>query len=103
MAVALWRNGGETVVCGGKGGGGEKEGEDFSVSRIDWRDGGESQGGGRILAPRWRLRRRASQRGRRVRWGGVRGGMGPWVVVLVFCRFCFEKRWVVGRARWGIT
>lgn len=42
------------------------------------REWGESQGGGRMLARRWRLRRRASQRGRGVRWGGVRGGMVPW-------------------------
>lgn len=65
------------VVWGGRGGGGEKEGEVFSMSRIEIRDGGESQGGGRMLARRWRLRRRASQRGRGARWGGFRGGRGP--------------------------
>ena len=61
--MALGRNGGEMEVWGGKGGGGEKEGVDFSRSRIELSDGGESQGGGRMLARRWRLRRRASQRG----------------------------------------
>ena len=65
--MALGRKGGEMVVCGGRGGGGEKEGVDFSKSRIERRDGGESHGGGRMLARRWRLRRRASQRGRGVR------------------------------------
>lgn len=64
-------------VCGGRGGGGENEGDDFSRSRIELREGGESQGGGRMLARRWRLRRRASQSGSAVRWGGVRGGVGP--------------------------
>ena len=78
MAVALGRNGGEVVVCAGSGGGGENEGVFFSRSRIEEREGGESQGGGRMLARRWRLRRRASQRGRGVRWGGWRGGVGPW-------------------------
>lgn len=75
--MALGRKGGEMVVCGGKGGGGEKEGVDFSKSRIERSDGGESHGGGRMLARRWRLRRRASQRGRGVRYGGLRGGIGP--------------------------
>ncbi len=65
------------VVWGGKGSGGEKEGVDFSKSRTECRDGGESHGGGRMLARRWRLRRRASQRGRGARWGGLRGGIGP--------------------------
>lgn len=37
----------------------------------------ESQGGGMMLARRWRLRRRASQRGSEVRWGGMRGVVGP--------------------------
>lgn len=58
------------VVRGGRGGGGENEGVDFSRSRIEEREGGESQGGGRMLARRWRLRRRASQTGRGLRWGG---------------------------------
>lgn len=65
--MALDRKGGEVVVWGGKGGGGEKEGVDFSKSRIERSDKGESHGGGRMLARRWRLRRRASQRGRAVR------------------------------------
>lgn len=75
--MALGRKGGEVVVWGGKGCGGEKEGVDFSKSRIERSDGGESHGGGRMLARRWRLRRRASQRGRGVRWGGLRGAIGP--------------------------
>ena len=68
--MALGRKGGEVVTCGGKDGGGENEGEDFSISRIAIKEGGESQGGGRMLARRWRLRRRASQRGSGVRCGG---------------------------------
>jgi len=55
------------VVCGGNGGGGEKEGELFSRSRIELRECGESHGGARMLARRWRLRRRASQSGSGVR------------------------------------
>lgn len=77
--MALGRKGGEIVVCGGKAGGGEKEGVDFSKSRIERSDGGESHGGGKMLARRWRLRRRASQRGRVVRYGGLRGGIGPYM------------------------
>lgn len=65
--MALGRKGGDVVVWGGSGGAGENEGELFSSSRTEWRERGESQGGGRILARRWRLRRRASQRGRGVR------------------------------------
>lgn len=55
------------VVCGGKGGAGENDGVLFSISRIELREGGESHGGGRMLARRCRLRRRASQRGSGVR------------------------------------
>lgn len=65
------------MVYGGNGGGGENEGELFSRSRIALRDTGESHGGGRMLARRWRLRRRASQSGRSARYGGVRGAIGP--------------------------
>ena len=65
------------------GGEGEKEGLDFSRSRMERREEGESQGGGRMLARRWRLRRRASQRGMGVRWGGRRGGRGPCGFVVV--------------------
>ena len=78
MAVALGRKGGEVVVvCGGNGGGGENDGVLFSSSRIELSEAGESHGGGRILARRWRLRRRASQRGSGVRYGGFSGAMGP--------------------------
>jgi hypothetical protein len=52
---------------------------DFSVVRIESREVGWSQAGGRMLQRRWRLRRRASQRGRRARWGGMRGCVGPWM------------------------
>lgn len=55
------------VVCGGNGGGGENEGELFSRSRIELRASGESHGGDKMLARRWRLRRRASQSGSGVR------------------------------------
>ena len=65
--MALGRKGGLVVVWGGRGGEGEKEGEEFSSERRDVRAWVVSQGGGRMLARRWRLRRRASQRGRRVR------------------------------------
>lgn len=75
--MALGRKGGDEVTWGGKGGGGEKEGVDFSKSRTERSDGGESHGGGRMLARRWRLRRSASQRGRWVRYGGLSDGMGP--------------------------
>lgn len=51
------------VVCGGNGGEGENEGELFSESRIELRECVESHGGGRMLARRWRLSRRASQSG----------------------------------------
>jgi hypothetical protein len=62
----------------GWGGGAEKPGDvEVSVLRIDSRDEGRSQGGGRMFALRWRLRRRASQRGRAARWGGLRVGVGP--------------------------
>lgn len=65
--MALGRKGGEVVVWGGSGEEREKEGDDFSSSKIEARESGKSQGGGRMEARRWRLRRRASQRGRGVR------------------------------------
>lgn len=52
---------------GGWEGGGVKGVSVVSSLRIASREGGESQGGGTILALRWRLRRRASQRGMEVR------------------------------------
>ena len=61
----------------GSTGGGEKEADEVSRSRIAVREWVVSQGGGRIWARRWRFRRRASQRGSGVRWGGERGGRGP--------------------------
>jgi hypothetical protein len=81
------RNGGDTVsvregmapMVYGCGGGGEKVSGSVSVSylRIFSRGLGRSQGGGRMLARRWRLRRRASHNGREDRWGGRRAGVGP--------------------------
>ncbi len=68
------------VVRGlGWGGGGENVCGEVSVSclRIRSREEGRSQGGGRMLARRWRLRRRASQRGMDARWGGRREDVGP--------------------------
>jgi hypothetical protein len=62
----------------GCGGGAEKPGDvEVSVLRMDSREEGRSQGGGRMLALRWRLRRRASQSGRAARCGGLRVGVGP--------------------------
>lgn len=55
------------MVFGGKSGGGEKDGVEFSSFRISSREEGLSHGGGRMLARRWRLRRSANQRGRGVR------------------------------------
>ena len=57
---------GRTVTGYGCGGGGEKVSGEISVSyfRICSRDCGRSQGGGRMFARCWRLRRSASQRGR---------------------------------------
>jgi len=43
--------GGDVLLAGG-GGEGEKDGVDCSVARMDSREGGESQGGGRMLARR---------------------------------------------------
>lgn len=48
-----------------------------SLSRAS-REGVESQGGGIMLARRWRLRRRASHRGIEAREGGWRVGIKPW-------------------------
>ena len=50
-----------------------------SRSRIAESAVGCNQGGGTMSARRWRFRRRASQRGRAVRWGGRRAGVAPWI------------------------
>lgn len=81
------RNGGDTVsvregrapMVYGCGGGGEKVSGSVSVSylRILSRELGRSHGGGRMLARRWRLRRRASHSGKEDRCGGRRVGVGP--------------------------
>ena len=65
---------------GGRTGEGEKTAAVVSAvskSRIVVREAGFSQAGGLMLARRWRLSRMASQRGRGVSKGGVRGGVGP--------------------------
>jgi len=67
----------ESLAKGGRGGGSEKVFESVSALRIVSRDEGWSHGGGRMFARRWRLRRRASQRGSGVRWGGWSDGVGP--------------------------
>ena len=55
------------MLCGDNGGGGEKRADPFSVSSMDFSEAGESHGGGRMEARRWRFSRRASQRGSGVR------------------------------------
>jgi hypothetical protein len=62
----------------GRGGGAEKAFDSVSAPRIASSEDGCSQGGGTMLARRWRFSRRASQRGRAVRWGGWRGVVGPY-------------------------
>lgn len=52
---------------------------DVSLSRISCKASGCSHGGGTILARRWRLSKRASQRGRAARCGGRRAGVVPLV------------------------
>ena len=84
------------LTCG-MGGGGEKASliSDVSTSRTQESESGCSQGGGIMLQRRWRLRRRANQRGRVVRWGGRRAFVGPCDgLVLVIAR------WVRGVLTW---
>lgn len=82
--MALSRKGGLIGTVGeveeesGRGGGGENEGEEVSNLRIESSDAVESHGGGMMLARRWRLSKSASQRGRELRYGGLRGGIDPW-------------------------
>ena len=74
----------EVELVGGSGGEGVKPSVFFSISRIVRREEALSQAGGRMLARRCRLRRRASQRGISALWGGIRGLVGPyrgWLVV----------------------
>lgn len=69
------------VVGGGRIGEGEKTAAVVSAvskSRIVSSEAGLSQAGGWMFARRWRLRRRASQRGRGVGKGGLSGCVGPW-------------------------
>ena len=70
------------VVGGGRRGEGEKTAAVVSAvskSRIVSSEAGLSQAGGWMFARRWRLRSRASQRGRGVGKGGLRGWIGPWL------------------------
>ena len=78
--MALGRNGGDTSEDDAEAseGAGVKDARLISRSRIDSKDAEESQGGGRMLARCWRLRRSASHRGRVARLGGRRGGIGPY-------------------------
>ena len=65
------------ALLDGKGGEGENPSLVFSYSRIDIRDAMFSHGGATMFARYCFLRRRANQRGRLARWGGIRGGVGP--------------------------
>ena len=65
------------MLLGGIGGGVENEEIEVSSFRIRSSDTGDSQGGGRMLARRCRLRRRASHRGREAWYGGCKGAIGP--------------------------
>lgn len=82
-AVELGRKGGEKgsvlfEARGGNRGGGEKASAySVSWSNIAVKDSGESHGGGRMLARRWRFRSRASQSGTEVLCGGLSGFRGP--------------------------
>lgn len=70
------------VVERGRSGAGEKTEavrSSVSKSRICVRAAGESHGGGEMLARRWRLSSRASQRGRGAGKGGFRACVGPCV------------------------
>lgn len=88
--MALERKGGERVeferegcskFVGGGGGGGGGGGVNgvivVSSLRIESSEEGDSHGGGMMLARRCRLRRRASQSGMVLRYGGWRVGIGP--------------------------
>lgn len=92
--MALERKGGERVeferegcsvvvvivVVVVRGGGGGVNGVVVvSTLRRESSEGGDSHGGGMMLARRCRLRRRASQRGMLLRYGGWRGGIGPYM------------------------
>lgn len=91
--MALERKGGESVeferegcsvvvvvVRGGGGGDGVNGVVVVSTLRRESSEGRDSHGGGMMLARRCRLRRRASQRGMVLRYGGWRGGIGPYMI-----------------------
>lgn len=77
--MALGRKGGDTSDedAGASEGAGVKDSRLISRSSNDSREAEESQGGGRMLARFWRLSRSASHRGSVARFGGRRGGIGP--------------------------
>ena len=81
-AREVGRNGGERASAVAEVEGRGEEGVNPSIrrswSRMLDREDVLSQAGGRMLARRWRLRRRASQRGMAARLGGRRGFIGPW-------------------------
>lgn len=88
--MALERNGGERVVFEREGcsvivvvvrGGGVNGVVVVSTLRRESSEGGDSHGGGMMLARRCRLRRRASQRGMVLRYGGWREVIGPYMYI----------------------
>lgn len=101
--MALERKGGEiigfeewegcsvVVVVVVHGGGGVNGVVVVSNFRRESSEGGDSHGGGMMLARRCRLRRRANQRGMLLRYGGWRGGIGPYM----------EKGWSELVSVWG--
>lgn len=88
MSVALGRKGGERSEeeegVASEEGAGEKDAISISRSSMDSSEAEASQGGGRMLARCWRLRRRASQRGTAARYGGWRVGIGPFFFFFFF-------------------
>lgn len=70
-----------------------------SMSRIADKAAGCSQGGGRMLARRWRFRSRASQRGRGVGKGGFSACVGPycsWFIYQISGSLSFVFLWDCG-------
>lgn len=66
-------------MLGGIGGGDENVVDEVSSLRMASREKGASQGGGRMLARRWRFKSIASHKGSCVRYGGWRGAMEPFI------------------------
>ena len=106
--MQLGRKGGlgwNGLLACGMGGGGEKASliSDVSTSRTQESESGCSQGGGIMLQRRWRLRRRANQRGRVVRRGGRRAFVGPCDgLVLVIARWV-RRAHLAGKEQGALT